>query len=265
MHITIQETDGPDVLRPLARAIDQIADNRQPEVSTGGEKVAEDLPPEKGPSDTPPAPTENQTPSPPKEASPAPSAPNDTPPPPKEASTTPLPPAEDTQTPSPPTEEAAAPVPPDSDDAVGLDHNFMPWDSRIHSSSQKKTQGGNWKYVRNGDPAERKAVEAELRERGYGTATAPGKVDAPATGVAQTQAPANAATTITALLNPEELTYALVIKSYNGLTKAGKINTGDMNRALAAVGLPVFVALASKDLTTLQTFYASLTEGIAHD
>lgn len=54
-----------------------------------------------------------------------------------------------------------ATAPPSDSGAVETDAEGLPWDTRIHSSNQKKTGNGNWQKKRNLDPSTYEAVRAE--------------------------------------------------------------------------------------------------------
>ena len=63
------------------------------------------------------------------------------------------------------TSVASAPnVTEDAISGVDLDGNGLPWDSRIHSSSKKKTAKGVWKKRKNVPEATLMQVESELRQ-----------------------------------------------------------------------------------------------------
>lgn len=53
-----------------------------------------------------------------------------------------------------------------------LDANGLPWIAEIHSTSKNKNQDGTWRYIRGGDPEVRTAVEARVRAKMAGGASA---------------------------------------------------------------------------------------------
>lgn len=140
--------------------------------------------------------------------------------------------------PAPPAKEASAPPAEAADsDGVQLDRAGLPWDSRIHSSSDKPMKkDGYWKGKRGIDPETVARVEAELLATMK--AGKPAQRDAP-------PPPPKSGETVTKGDAPGS-DFASVMRRITAGMSAGKITQTQVDEAVKTAGVPTLPMLVNR-------------------
>lgn len=141
-----------------------------------------------------------------------------------------------------PTEDAQrAPAPPAVEESqtaaptagVDTDANGLPWDGRIHSSSQKKNADGTWRAKRGVDPDTVTGVEAELK----------GIMSAPATSAAPPPPPP-AGDNSDPGMTPGD--FGTLMREITRMQNESGLTNDTADAAAQELGLPNMIALVNR-------------------